>query len=258
MCAFCPPTLNEHDYPATPCATYVSYRKHHAVSKKIPSIPPASLSTDFLVKCILDAYALHVLVHVFNMVQHTTLEDEDMPCTVPWVVDKEWEICDYEVVAVDDKRHISLNKDEGLDKDPRSGSLIDDKVAIHCLETVEHHHFTVLSWRPKKDGVETLPFLDREGNILPISGHNLEDLQVSVGKIATHPFSSDSSKDILQQENAELKEILREEAINDLDNRFHETNDREELSERVWILSCKACQLIRNNHEPKRVSSLSI
>ncbi|EWZ85388.1 hypothetical protein NW765_007016 [Fusarium oxysporum] len=192
------------------------------------------------------------------MVQHTTLEDEDMPCTVPWVVDKYWEICDYEVVAVDDKRHISLNKDEGLYKDPRSGSLIDDKVAIHCLETVEHHHFTVLAWRPKKDGVETLPFLDREGNILPISGHNLEDLQVSVGKIATHPFSSDSSKDILQQENAELKEILREEAINDLDNRFHETNDREELSERVWILSCKACQLIRNNHEPKRVSSLSI
>ncbi|RYC93752.1 hypothetical protein BFJ63_vAg3390 [Fusarium oxysporum f. sp. narcissi] len=243
MCAFCPPTLNEHDYQATPCATYVSYRKNHAVSKKIPSIPPASLSTDFLVKCILDAYALHVLVHVFNMVQHTTLEDEDMPCTVPWVVDKDWEICDYEVVAVDDKRHISLNKDEGLDKDPRS---------------VEHHHFTVLAWRPKKDGVETLPFLDREGNILPISGHNLEDLQVSVGKIATHPFSSDSSKYILQQENAELKEILREETINDLDNRFHETNDREELSERVWILSCKACQLIRKNHEPKRVSSLSI
>ncbi|SCO92198.1 uncharacterized protein FRV6_16326 [Fusarium oxysporum] len=192
MCAFCSPTLNEHDYPATPSATYVSYRKNHAASKKIPSIPPTSLSTDFLVKCILGAYALHGL---------STLG------------------CRQRLGAVDDKRHISLNKDEGPDKNPRSGSLIEDKVAIHCLETVEHHHFTVLAWRPKKDGVETLPFLDREGNILPISGHNLEALQVSVGKIATHPFSSDSSKDTLQQENAELKEILRGEAIND----FHLT-----------------------------------
>lgn len=229
MCVYCSPTDNEVGYQATPCAIYVSYWKNHAASKNIPYISPTSLSTDFLVKCILDACTLHELVHVFNMVQHTTLEDDDMPGTVPWVADNDQEICDYEVVAVDDKRYSSLTKDECPVKNPRSGGLIDDKVAIHCLKTVEHHRFTVLAWRPKKDGAETLPFMDREGNVLPFSGHNLEALQASVGKIATHPSSNNSSKATLQQENAELKEILREEAISDLDSRFYEINDRAEV-----------------------------
>ncbi|EWY82964.1 hypothetical protein FOYG_15044 [Fusarium oxysporum NRRL 32931] len=206
MCVYCSPTDNEVGYQATPCAIYVSYWKNHAASKNIPYISPTSLSTDFLVKCILDACTLHGLVHVFNM-----------------------EICDYEVVAVDDKRYSSLTKDECPVKNPRSGGLIDDKVAIHCLKTVEHHRFTVLAWRPKKDGAETLPFMDREGNVLPFSGHNLEALQASVGKIATHPSSNNSSKATLQQENAELKEILREEVISDLDSRFYEINDRAEV-----------------------------
>ncbi|KAG7409063.1 hypothetical protein LZL87_013526 [Fusarium oxysporum] len=165
MRVHCSPSDNNDDYPAAPCATCVSWWKTYAATKKAPSIPPTSLSTPFLAKCILDAYALRGVVHVVNMDQYTELEGDDDPSTVPWVADDDdddRELCDYEVVAVDGKRYSSLSKDQVPDKNPRTGGVIDDKVAIHCLKTVETHRFTVLAWRPKMYRDESMPFMDRE------------------------------------------------------------------------------------------------
>ncbi|KAF5559682.1 hypothetical protein FPHYL_6995 [Fusarium phyllophilum] len=158
------------------------------------------------------------------MVQHTKREDK-----IPWVADTDREICDYEVVAVDDKIYSSLTKDEDFDKNLRSGDLLDDAVAIDCLATVEEQHLRVLAWRPKKNGVKTMPFMDRDGNVLPVSGHNLEALQASVGKVIRHDSGKDSNKTTVQQESNELKGILPEEAIKEMNDRFHDINNREKV-----------------------------
>lgn len=45
--------------------------------------------------------------------------------------------------------------------------------------------------------------MDREGNVMHSSGHNIEVLGAPVHNITTHSSSSDSSKAIVQQDSVE-------------------------------------------------------
>ncbi|KAF5989807.1 hypothetical protein FBULB1_572 [Fusarium bulbicola] len=84
----------------------------------------------------------------------------------------------YEFVVIDEVAHrLFILRDKTI-KSPRSGGPIHDKFALEACGNLRSVGYAVLAWRPYCD--EAMPFMDEDGNILPITErpliHSLREL----------------------------------------------------------------------------------
>ncbi|KAF5633545.1 hypothetical protein F25303_9067 [Fusarium sp. NRRL 25303] len=123
------------------------------------------LSSECIIKCIVDAYAYEGDALFVQMTRKRLPKygwGASMPCRSVCPDDSGG----YEFVVIGLWKYESLLRDHVAIESPRSGGPSHDKCALEAFSELQLAGYEVLAWRPYCK--EARPYMDRDGNTLPI------------------------------------------------------------------------------------------
>ncbi|KAF4502358.1 hypothetical protein FAGAP_1419 [Fusarium agapanthi] len=196
------------------------------------------LSSECIIKCIVDAYAYEGDALVVQMSLKRMPKSglvASMPSSDPGG--------GYEFVVIGLWEYEWLLDDDVVVESPRSGEPSHDKCALDAFSELQVAGYEVLAWRSYCK--EAIPYMDRDGNTLPIDERpplkTLEELEDTV---------EDSTVSELRKQILQLKEKLRWKAIHEI--RLHmshcedgERSNNSELTRRNELKRYRA--VVREN-----------
>ncbi|RBQ78842.1 hypothetical protein FVER14953_13529 [Fusarium verticillioides] len=149
-----------------------SYRDDNLIIQDYDGIfavprPLPALSTDTLIKCIFDAYKNNIKVRLMALTDIT-------PCLCAVAPIERIEPGMVALVVTSEVEYYKLLRSNPEDGQPRSASLSIFSMYKDSFDLIEKAGTVVLAWRFY--GVDDSPFMDRQGQVLPLRGNTHPDL----------------------------------------------------------------------------------